>query len=193
LVSYTQLLFGDLNTCRRRGVHPLGEGDAATLENRRRHFGGIGGVLWGRRWSITRPEGKNGGLVVMAAAMEARRRMCGRQGWRWFGQVSQLFSRGWRRRCLSEVVKSKLSGVWKPLFGKFESALVGGVCCRRWRRDSGEAAAEEWVVGVVWVVLGCFSGAGQALLRRACCIPGSLLPKPAARKQGPRPGGPTQI
>jgi hypothetical protein len=40
------------------------------LEDCGRHFGGIGGVLWGRRRSITRPEGKNGGLVVIAEAKE---------------------------------------------------------------------------------------------------------------------------
>ena len=62
LVSCAQLLLGDLDTVGRRGVHPLGEGDAATLEDCGRHFGGVGGVLWGRWWSITRPEGKNGGL-----------------------------------------------------------------------------------------------------------------------------------
>ena len=78
LVSCAQLLLGDLDTVGRRGVHPLGEGDAATLEDCGRHFGGIGGVLWGRRWSITRPEGKNGGRVVAAAAEKARNRVCDR-------------------------------------------------------------------------------------------------------------------
>lgn len=78
LVSCAQLLFGDLDAVGRRGVHPLGEGDAATLEDCGRHFGGVGGVLWGRRWSITRPEGKNGGLLVPAAAKMARYRWCSR-------------------------------------------------------------------------------------------------------------------
>jgi hypothetical protein len=35
-------------------------------------------VLWGRWWSITRPEGKNGGRVVAAAAEKARNRVCDR-------------------------------------------------------------------------------------------------------------------
>jgi len=45
LVSFIHLSFCRLNAVGRRQVHIFGEGDAAPLEDRGRHFGGVGGVF----------------------------------------------------------------------------------------------------------------------------------------------------